>query len=79
VNHGIKDARIKLVEAIRCYTLNGAYASFEEDIKGSIETGKLADVAVIDRDLTEIKPENIRDAKIYMTIVNGKILYHKGL
>ncbi len=79
LNHGIKDARIKLTEAIRCYTLNGAYASFEEDLKGSIEPGKLADVAVIDRDLVETKPENIRDAKVYMTIVNGKILYHKGL
>jgi predicted amidohydrolase YtcJ len=79
VNHGIKDARIKLVEAIKCYTLNGAYASFEEDIKGSVEVGKLADIAVIDRDLTKTKPEDIRDAKVYMTLVNGKILYHKGL
>ncbi|MFA5868883.1 MAG: amidohydrolase [Candidatus Bathyarchaeia archaeon] len=79
VNHGIKDARITLVEAVRCYTLNGAYASFEEEIKGSVETGKLADVAVIDRDLTETAPEDIRDAKVYMTIVGGNILYHKGL
>jgi predicted amidohydrolase YtcJ len=79
LNHGIKDARINLIEAIKCYTLNGAYASFDEDTKGSLEAGKLADVAVIDRDLTKIKPENVRDAKIYMTIVNGKILYHKGL
>jgi hypothetical protein len=79
LNHGIKDARINLVEAIKCYTLNGAYASFDEDKKGSIEVGKLADVAVIDRDLTKIKPEDVRDAKVYMTIVNGKILYHKGL
>ncbi len=79
VNHGIKDARIKLVEAIKCYTLNGAYASFEEDIKGSVEVGKLADIAVIDRDLTKTKPEDIRDVKVYMTLVNGKILYHKGL
>lgn len=79
VNHGIKNARITLVEAIKCYTLNGAFASFDEDIKGSVEPGKLADLAVIDRDLTEIKPNDIRDAKVYMTIVNGKILYHKGL
>jgi predicted amidohydrolase YtcJ len=78
VNHGIKNARITLVEAIKCYTLNGAFASFDEDIKGSVEPGKLADLAVIDRDLTETKPNDIRDAKVYMTIVNGKILYHKG-
>ncbi len=79
VNHGIKEARIKLVEAVKCYTLNGAYASFEEEIKGSVEVGKLADIAVVDRDLTKIKPEEIRDAKVYMTIIGGKILYHKGL
>ena len=79
LNHGIRDARINLVEAIKCYTLNGAYASFEENLKGSIETGKLADITVIDRDLTETKTENIRDAKVYMTIIGGKILYHKGL
>jgi len=78
VNHGIKDSRITLVEAIKCYTLNGAFASFEEDLKGSVESGKHADVAVIDRDLTEIKPEDIRNSKVYMTIVKGKILYHKG-
>jgi len=79
VNHGIKDARITLVEAIRCYTLNGAYASFEEDLKGSVEAGKLADIVVIDRDLTETAPEDVRETKVYMTIINGKILYHKGL
>jgi predicted amidohydrolase YtcJ len=79
LNHGIKNARIKLTEAIKCYTLNGAYASFEEDIKGSVEPGKLADIAVIDCDLTEIKPEDINNAKVWMTIVNGKIRYHQGL
>jgi predicted amidohydrolase YtcJ len=79
VNHGIKETRIKLTEAIKCYTLNGAYASFEEDLKGSIEIGKLADIAIVDRDLTKIKGEDIRDAKVYMTFVGGKILYHKGL
>ena len=79
VNHGIKESRINLVEAIKCYTLNSAYASFEEDYKGSIEQGKLADIAVLDKDLTEIAPESIRDTKVYMTIAGGAILYHKGL
>jgi len=79
VNHSIKESRISLVEAVKCYTFNSAYASFEEDFKGSVEPGKLADIAVIDRDLTEIPPENIREAKVYMTLVAGKILYHKGL
>lgn len=78
VNHGIKDARINLVEAIKCYTLNAAYASFEEDFKGSVETGKAADITVLDRDLTEVASEDIKDAKVYMTMVGGNILYHKN-
>ncbi len=79
VNHPIRSSRITLEEAVRCYTLNSAYASFEEDLKGSVEAGKLADIAVFDRDLTEIPREEIRDAEAYMTIVNGNILYHRGL
>jgi len=78
VNHGIKQSRIKLVEAVKCYTLNGAYASFEENLKGSVEPGKLADIAVFEKDLTETPPEEIRNIKAYMTLVGGKILYHKG-
>ena len=77
VNHPIRESRISLVEAIKCYTLNSAYAGFHEDYVGSVEVGKLADVAVFDRDLTEVAPETIRDAQCYMTLVNGKILYHK--
>jgi len=79
VNHGIKESRVSLVEAVKCYTLNGAYASFEENLKGSIEPGKFADIAVIDSDLTKMPLEEIRAAEVYMTLVNGKILYHKGL
>jgi predicted amidohydrolase YtcJ len=77
VNHPIRESRISLVEAVKCYTLNSAYAGFHEDYVGSLEAGKLADVAVFDRDLTEVAPETIRDAQCYMTLVNGKILYHK--
>jgi len=73
VNHPIKESRISLEEAIKCYTLNGAYASFEEDIKGSIEPGKLADVTILSENLSLISPENVMDAKVEMTIVNGKI------
>ncbi|MFH2111089.1 MAG: amidohydrolase [Candidatus Bathyarchaeota archaeon] len=77
VNHPIRESRISLVEAVKCYTLNSAYAGFHENHVGSVEAGKLADIAVFDRDLTEIAPETIRDAKCYMTLVNGKILYHR--
>ncbi len=76
VNHPIKDNRITLEEAVMCYTLNSAYAGFQEDETGSIEVGKLADITVFDGDLTEIPQEEIRDAECHMTLVNGKILYH---
>jgi hypothetical protein len=77
VNHPIRGNGISLVEAVKCYTLNSAYAGFHEEHVGSVEPGKLADVTVFDRDLTEIPEEEIRDAECYMTLVNGKILYYR--
>lgn len=77
VNHHIRESRITLEEAVRCYTLESAYASFEEDLKGSIEPGKLADIAILDGDLTEIPVDQIKDLPVYMTIVGGKILYKR--
>ncbi|MFX0150777.1 MAG: amidohydrolase [Candidatus Hodarchaeota archaeon] len=75
VNHPIRENRISLVEAIKCYTLNGAYASFEENIKGSIEPGKLADITILSEDLSLISPTRLLDVKVEMTMVNGKIQY----
>jgi hypothetical protein len=76
VNHPIRENRITLEEAIMCYTLNAAYSGFWEDVTGSLESGKLADVAVFNGDLTEVPSGEIRDAECFMTLVNGKILYH---
>ncbi|MGD2200652.1 MAG: amidohydrolase [Candidatus Bathyarchaeota archaeon] len=78
VNHPIKDSRISIVEAVKGFTLDAAYASFEEDIKGSIEPGKLADITILGKDLTEVSEEEIRDVPIRMTMVGGEILYPKG-
>ena len=75
VNHPVKASRITLEEAVRAYTLDSAYASFEEDIKGSIESEKLADIAVLEKDLTKTPAEEIKDVRVYMTLVGGKILY----
>lgn len=66
--------RVSLDDAIKMYTINGAYASGEEDVKGSIEVGKYADMTVLDRDLYA-DPEAIKDAIIEMTIVEGKAVY----
>jgi len=62
-------------EALRQYTINGAWMSFEENIKGSLEVNKLADMIVIDRDFLTIAEDEIRDIQVEMTIVGGKIVY----
>ena len=58
--------------ALRTYTINGAYAAFEEDIKGSIEVGKLADLTILDKDIMTIEEDEILDTNIEMTIIGGK-------
>jgi predicted amidohydrolase YtcJ len=72
-----KGERVGVMEALKMYTYNGAYASFEEKDKGSIEVGRLADIAVLSEDLLEVNPEEIKDVKVSMTIVDGKILYDR--
>jgi hypothetical protein len=73
VNHPIEEHRITIEETIKCFTYNGAYATFEENIKGSIEPGKLADIAILSEDLTVIPSEKIKDVKVEMTMINGQI------
>ena len=68
---------IPVKEALRLYTVNGAYASFEEKSKGSIEPGKLADMVVLDRDIFNIPAEEIKDIQVEITIVGGELVYHK--
>jgi predicted amidohydrolase YtcJ len=67
--------RIDLTTAIRLHTINGAYASFEESRKGSIEPGKLADLVLLAEDLTRVPAERIRDTGVVMTVVGGDIAY----
>ena len=69
--------KITVEEALRGYTHEGAYASFEEDRKGMIKVGMLADMALIDRDLTAIPPDTIRDAQVLKTIVGGRVIYSR--
>jgi predicted amidohydrolase YtcJ len=67
--------KISLDEAIRVNTLNGAYNSHEEDIKGSITAGKLADYVVLAEDLYAIPLDKIKDVKIVRTVVGGRTMY----
>jgi predicted amidohydrolase YtcJ len=68
---------ISVMDAIRVYTINGAYLSKEECIKGSIEAGKLADMIILEKDILTIPPEEIKDLKVSTTIVGGKIVYSR--
>ena len=66
-------------EAMRCFTLNGAYACMREDhIRGSIEPGKLADITVIDRNIIKDDPEDVLNMNILMTIVDGEIVFERS-
>ena len=67
--------KITVEQAIECYTINNAYASFDENIKGSIEPGKLADMVVLEEDILTIDPERIKDVKVFMTIMDGNVVY----
>jgi predicted amidohydrolase YtcJ len=71
----VPEQKITVEEALRAYTYEAAYASFEEDIKGTLQHGMLADFVLIDRDLTAIPPGEIRDARVLRTVVGGKVVY----
>ena len=67
--------KVTVEEAIRIGTINGAYASFEENIKGSLEAGKLADLVVLGRDPFKEPPSSLISIPIERTIVGGKCVY----
>jgi len=69
---------VPLTEALRAYTYNGAYASFEERIKGTLEPGMLADAVVFDRDIASVDPQEIGTVQADMTIVDGHVVYHRA-
>jgi predicted amidohydrolase YtcJ len=76
-NGWVPEQKITVAEAVEAYTLGSAYASFDEKIKGSIEVGKLADIAVLSDDIFKIKPEEIEKVKVVITIFDGKVIYDK--
>ena len=75
VNHPVIEHRITLMEALRMYTINGAYGIFEEKVKGSLEPGKVADIVILDRDLTVVPPEEIKDVRVRAALRKGQLLY----
>lgn len=77
-NQFIPKEAVSVKEALRMWTINGAYSGFEEDLKGSIEPGKLGDLIVISHDILTVPEDHIKDIKVEMTIVDGKIVYDKS-
>lgn len=69
------EQKLELYDAVYSYTLGGAYATFEENIKGSIEEGKLADMVILSRDIFAIDEDEIKDINVETTIFNGEIVF----
>ncbi len=67
--------KLTVDQAVRLFTINAAYPSFEENEKGSLEPGKYADMVVVDRNIYEIAPEDIKNARVTLTVMDGKIVY----
>ena len=71
------DQRMSREQALRSYTLDAAYAAFEEQVKGSLEVGKWADVAVLSKDILTIEPREILDTEVLYTVVGGEVVHEK--
>jgi predicted amidohydrolase YtcJ len=71
------DQRITRQEALKIETINNAFLTFEEKIKGSIEPGKLADLVMLPEDIMTIPAKNIESLGVLMTMVGGKIVYQR--
>ena len=74
-NGWIPEQKISVAETVRAFTWGSAYAEFQENVKGTIEPGKLADFVILSDDIFTIDPVKIRDVRVLTTVVNGKVVY----
>jgi len=77
-NGWFPEQKLTVEEAVEAYTMGSAYAEFQENEKGSIAPGKLADMVLVSQDIFTIAPGNIRDAKVLKTFVGGKLVWESG-
>lgn len=73
------DQSLPLLEALKTFTLNGAYLTYDEGIRGSLEPGKLADLVVLDADLAKVRDEELltMQSRVLVTMAGGEIKYLK--
>lgn len=77
VNHPVLNHRVDLYDAIKMFTINGAYAIFQEDSKGSLEVGKIADIVILDSNILECPKDKINGITVKTTVKNGRIILNK--
>jgi predicted amidohydrolase YtcJ len=76
-NGWVPEQKISVEETVRAYTVGSAYAEFQEDVKGAISVGKLADLVLLSRDIFTIDPTQIENVKVVMTMVDGRVVYEE--
>ena len=72
-----RQLRMSRMEALKSYTINTAYAAFEEGSRGSLKTGKYADMVVLSKDIMTVPEDQIPTTEVVYTIVGGKVRYRK--
>jgi predicted amidohydrolase YtcJ len=73
----VPEQKISVEETVRAYTAGSAYAEFQENVKGTITVGKLADLVLLSRDIFKIDPKEIENVKVMLTMVDGRVVYEE--
>jgi len=76
-NGFVPEECVSITEALKAYTINGAYAAFEEEVKGTIEKGKLSDFVILNNNPLDISPDQVKNLQVLETIIRGKTVYKK--
>jgi predicted amidohydrolase YtcJ len=73
----VPEQKISVEETVRAYTYGSAYAEFQENVKGTLTPGKLADLVILSRDIFKIDPNEIENVKVVLTMVDGKVVHEE--
>ena len=76
-NGFVPDECVPIMDALKAYTINGAYAAFQEEIKGSIDVGKLANFVILNKNPLDLSKDDIKTLQVVETIIRGKTVYKK--